>query len=192
MASSLAPTSLSTRLFSAMGYSLRLRVQVAQESRHEQRAKTSGQRNFARSPQSIHLIRRSSTGAYLLLFFLLVAVVDIDLRLETGKSIWRTGWAGQQQLFNWSGTFSVRFIELWEENLTRAWPWSLTPAEFRPISAFEHRSCCYCCCLHIKPLFLPNDISSTPSVLPDSYPRDIQIMLSQTVRQRLTYDAKSR
>ena len=24
------------------------------------------------------------------------------------------------------------------------------------------------CCLHIKPLFLPNDISSTPSVLPDS------------------------
>ena len=25
-----------------------------------------------------------------------------------------------------------------------------------------------CCCLHIKPFFLPNDISSTPSVLPDS------------------------
>ena len=28
--------------------------------------------------------------------------------------------------------------------------------------------CCCCCCLHIKPFFLPNDISSTPSVLPDS------------------------
>ena len=28
---------------------------------------------------------------------------------------------------------------------------------------------CYCCCcLHMKPFFLPNDISSTPSVLPDS------------------------
>ena len=25
------------------------------------------------------------------------------------------------------------------------------------------------CCLHIKPFFLPNDISSTPSVLPDSF-----------------------
>ena len=25
-----------------------------------------------------------------------------------------------------------------------------------------------CCCLHIKPFFLPSDISSTPSVLPDS------------------------
>ena len=28
--------------------------------------------------------------------------------------------------------------------------------------------CCCCCCLHIKTFFLPNDISSTPSVLPDS------------------------
>ena len=28
--------------------------------------------------------------------------------------------------------------------------------------------CCCCCCLHIKPFFLPNDISCTPSVLPDS------------------------
>ena len=28
--------------------------------------------------------------------------------------------------------------------------------------------CCCCCCLHIQPFFLPNDISSTPSVLPDS------------------------
>ena len=27
---------------------------------------------------------------------------------------------------------------------------------------------CCCCCLHIKPFFLPNDISSTPSVLLDS------------------------
>ena len=25
-----------------------------------------------------------------------------------------------------------------------------------------------CCCLHIKPFFLPNDIGSTPSVRPDS------------------------
>ena len=30
--------------------------------------------------------------------------------------------------------------------------------------------CCCCrCCLHIKPFFLPNDISSTPSVRPDSF-----------------------
>ena len=28
--------------------------------------------------------------------------------------------------------------------------------------------CCCCCCLHIKLFFLPNDISSTPSILPDS------------------------
>ena len=28
--------------------------------------------------------------------------------------------------------------------------------------------CCFCCCLHIKPFFLPNDISSTTGVLPHS------------------------
>ena len=33
---------------------------------------------------------------------------------------------------------------------------------------FRFQSCCCCCCLHIQPFFLPNDISSTPSVLPDS------------------------
>ena len=44
----------------------------------------------------------------------------------------------------------------------------------------------YSCCLHIKPFFLPN-ISSTPSVLPDSSLGEIQILLSQTaVRQRKT------
>ena len=34
-----------------------------------------------------------------------------------------------------------------------------------PTSQF---SCCRCCCLHIKPFFLPNVIGSTPSVLPES------------------------
>ena len=31
-----------------------------------------------------------------------------------------TSWAGQDQLFNWPGTVSVRFFEFWAENLTRA------------------------------------------------------------------------
>ena len=43
------------------------------------------------------------------------------------------------------------------------------------------RDCC--CCLHITPFFLPNDISSTPSVLPDSL-SEIQILWSQTVREK--------
>ena len=35
-----------------------------------------------------------------------------------------------------------------------------------------------CCCLHIKPFFLPN-MSSTPSVRPDSSSREIQILWLQ-------------
>ena len=48
-----------------------------------------------------------------------------------------------------------------------------------------------CCCFHIKPFFLPNIISSTPSVLPDSsilekYQVQIQNLWSQTMKQRKT------
>ena len=47
-----------------------------------------------------------------------------------------------------------------------------------------------CCSLHIKPLFLPNEIISTLSVRPDSsctveIPCMIQIMWSQEVRREI-------
>ena len=46
--------------------------------------------------------------------------------------------------------------------------------------------CTCCCCLHIKPFFLPNDvISSTPSVLPDSScSRDTNSVAQATVREK--------
>ena len=48
--------------------------------------------------------------------------------------------------------------------------------------------CCFCfCCLHIKPFVLPNIISSTPTVsVLVLHPREIQILWSQTVKQRKT------
>ena len=41
-----------------------------------------------------------------------------------------------------------------------------------------------CCCLHIKPFFLPKDISSTPSVLPVIHPREIKTLWSQWDREK--------
>ena len=42
---------------------------------------------------------------------------------------------------------------------------AITPAECAVVCSYRR---CYCCCLHMKPFFLPNDISSsTPSVLVD-------------------------
>ena len=42
------------------------------------------------------------------------------------------------------------------------------PAQVHAQVEVANRSRKQCCCLHIKRFFLPNDISSTPSVLPDS------------------------
>ena len=58
------------------------------------------------------------------------------------------------------------------------------PAQVHAQVEVANRSRKQCCCLHIKRFFLPNDISSTPSVLPDSSSYgEIQILWSQ-LRQK--------
>ena len=53
-------------------------------------------------------------------------------------------------------------------NLMSRLVWSSVNCARSTFDYYRHIiSGCSCCCLHIKPFFLPNDISSTPSVLPD-------------------------
>ena len=50
---------------------------------------------------------------------------------------------------------------------TKLYTWQLAMMRFDKILDVTGCRCYYCCCLHIKPFFLPN-ISSTLSVRPDS------------------------
>ena len=87
------------------------------------------------------------------------------------ESIHNTGSCAVSRLFENLSKLFVFYTGVESGSKQGSCSYSYFSAIFRFPSASAHTFVadrCTCCCLHIKAFCLPNDISSTPSVLPDS------------------------